>query len=269
MTRILSILFILITLSSFSQTGKITGKIIDAKTGETLPGATAVIEGTTKGASADFDGNFSINNVPVGTVNLIISYISYDSKKLTGIEVKANDVTNINVPLETSSSQNLQEVTVTVEIAKENTAALVLMQKNNVSVSDGVSAETIKRTPDRNTADVLKRVSGVTIIEDKFVIVRGLSDRYNVSFLNNSPLPNTEADKKAFSFDIFPANMLDNILVNKTATPDMPGDFAGGIIQINTKNIPDKNFVSVSLSGGYNDITTGKDRLTYKGSKTD
>lgn len=269
MTRILSILFILITLSSFSQTGKITGKIIDAKTGETLPGATAVIEGTTKGASADFDGNFSINNVPVGTVNLIISYISYDSKKLTGIEVKANDVTNINVPLETSSSQNLQEVTVTVEIAKENTAALVLMQKNNVSVSDGVSAETIKRTPDRNTADVLKRVSGVTIIEDKFVIVRGLSDRYNVSFLNNSPLPNTEADKKAFSFDIFPANMLDNILVNKTATPDMPGDFAGGIIQINTKNIPDKNFISASLSGGYNDITTGKDRLTYKGSKTD
>lgn len=269
MTRIFSILFFLITLNSFSQTGKITGKIIDAKTGETLPGATAVIEGTTKGASADFDGNFSINNVQIGTVNLIISYISYDSKKLTGIIIKENDVTNINVPLETSSSQNLQEVTVTVEIAKENTAALVLMQKNNVSVSDGVSAETIKRTPDRNTADVLKRVSGVTIIEDKFVIVRGLSDRYNVSFLNNSPLPNTEADKKAFSFDIFPANMLDNILVNKTATPDMPGDFAGGIIQINTKNIPDKNFVSASLSGGYNSITTGKDQLTYTGGKTD
>jgi len=228
-----------------------------------------VIEGTTKGASADFDGNFSLNNVPVGKVTLIVSYISYDTKKLTGIEVKANDVTNVNVPLETSSSQNLQEVTVTVEIAKENTAALVLMQKNNVSVSDGVSAETIKRTPDRNTADVLKRVSGVTIIEDKFVIVRGLSDRYNVSFLNNSPLPNTEADKKAFSFDIFPANMLDNILVNKTATPDMPGDFAGGIIQINTKNIPDKNFVSLSLNGGYNTITTGKEQLTYQGGKRD
>lgn len=269
MKRILSALTLLISITAYSQTGKITGKIIDAKTGETLPGATAVIEGTTKGASADFDGNFSLNNVPVGKVTLIVSYISYDTKKLTGIEVKANDVTNVNVPLETSSSQNLQEVTVTVEIAKENTAALVLMQKNNVSVSDGVSAETIKRTPDRNTADVLKRVSGVTIIEDKFVIVRGLSDRYNVSFLNNSPLPNTEADKKAFSFDIFPANMLDNILVNKTATPDMPGDFAGGIIQINTKNIPDKNFVSLSLNGGYNTITTGKEQLTYQGGKRD
>ena len=269
MKNILCSLFLVMGLVTFSQTGRISGKIIDAKTGETLPGATAVIEGTTKGASADFDGNFSINNVPAGNVTLIVSYISYETKKLTGIEVKANDVTNINVPLETSSSQNLQEVTVTVEIAKENTAALTLMQKNNVSVSDGVSAETIKRTPDRNTADVLKRVSGVTIIEDKFVVVRGLSDRYNVSFLNNSPLPNTEADKKSFAFDIFPANMLDNILVNKTATPDMPSDFAGGIVQVNTKSIPDKSFVSVSLSGGYNTITTGKEKISYENGKYD
>src|SRR5574343_48432 len=234
MKKILSALVLIVSFNITAQTGKITGKIIDAKTGETLPGATAIIEGTTKGASADFDGNFSINNVPSGKINLVVSYISYDNKRLTGIEVKANDVTNVNVQLETSSSQNLQEVTITVEIAKENTAALTLMQKNNVSVSDGVSAETIKRTPDRNTADVLKRVSGVTIIDDKFVIVRGLNDRYNVSFLNNSPLPNTEADKKSFAFDIFPANMLDNVLVNKTATPDMPGDFAGGIVQVNT-----------------------------------
>lgn len=269
MKKMLSYLFLVISTIGLSQTGKITGKIIDAKTGETLPGATAVIEGTTQGAGADFDGNFSINNVQVGKVNIVVSYISYNSKKLTDIEIKANDVTTINVPLEISTSQNLQEVTVTVEIAKENIAALTLMQKNNISVSDGVSAETIKRTPDRNSADVLKRVSGVTIIEDKFVIIRGLNDRYNVSLLNNSPLPNTEADKKSFSFDIFPANMLDNILVNKTATPDMPGDFAGGIVQINTKSIPDKSFVSLSVSGGYNTITTGKEQITYKGGKYD
>lgn len=269
MTKFLSALFLFISLCSISQNGKITGKIIDAKTGETLPGATAVIEGTTKGASCDFDGNFSLNNVPAGKVNIICSYISYDSKKFTDVEVKANDVTNLNVQLEPSSSTTFSEVVIVVEMIKENNAALTMMQKNNVSVSDGVSAETIKRTPDRNTAEVLKRVSGVTIIDDKFVIIRGLADRYNVSFLNNSPLPNTEADKKAFSFDIFPANMLDNIIVNKTATPDMPGDFAGGIVQINTKNIPDKNFISLSVNGGYNTITTGKDRVTYKGGKYD
>ncbi|MBK7669126.1 MAG: TonB-dependent receptor [Sphingobacteriaceae bacterium] len=269
MTKFLSALFLFISFCSISQNGKITGKIIDAKTGETLPGATAVIEGTTKGASADFDGNFSLNNVPAGKVNIIFSYISYDSKKFTDVEIKTNDVTNINVQLEPSSSTTFSEVVVVVEMIKENNAALTMMQKNNVSVSDGVSAETIKRTPDRNTADVLKRISGVTIIDDKFVVIRGLNERYNVSYLNNSPLPNTEADKKAFSFDIFPANMLDNITVNKTATPESPGDFAGGIVFVNTKNIPDKNFISLSVSGGYNTITTGKDRITYQGGKYD
>jgi outer membrane receptor for ferrienterochelin and colicin len=265
----LSFVFLFISHFSFSQTGKITGKIIDSKTGEVLPGATVLIEGTTKGASADFDGNFSLNNVPVGSITLIAQYISYDSKKLTGIKVVANNITNINVQLDPSSSQELQEVVVVVEMNKENTAALVMMQKNNISVSDGVSAETIKRSPDRSTADVLKRVSGVTIVGDKFVVIRGLNDRYNASYLNGSPLPSTEADKKAFAFDIFPANMLDNIIVNKTATPDMPGDFAGGIVQVNTKNIPDKTFISLNIGAGHNNRTTGKTQLTYKGGKYD
>lgn len=269
MFRYLSTLFLLLAFAGFSQTGKITGKIIDAKTGETLPGATAVIEGTTKGASADFDGNFSLNNVPAGKVNLVFSYISYDSKKLTGIDVKPNDVTNINVQLEPSSSTTFSEVVVVVEMIKENNAALTLMQKNNISVSDGISAETIKRTPDRNTGDVLKRVSGASIQDNKFAIIRGLNDRYNAAYLNGAPLPSTESDRKAFSFDIFPSNMLDNLMIIKTARPDMPGEFAGGIIDITTKSIPDKNFLSVSVSGGYNTITTGKEQLYYKGGKRD
>lgn len=262
-------LFLFISLTAFSQTGKITGKIIDAKTGETLPGATIILEGTTKGASADFDGNFSLNSVPVGKITLVASYISYDSKKITGVEVKENDVTNINVQLSPSSSQDLQEVTVTVELVKENNTALVLQQKNNISVSDGVSAETIKRTPDRNTSDVLKRVSGASIQDNKFAIVRGLNERYNASYLNGAALPSSESDRKAFAFDIFPSNMLDNIVITKTARPDMPAEFAGGIIEINTKSIPEKNFISVSAQGGYNTITTGKDQQYYKGSKSD
>ena len=269
MKRILSALTLLISITAYSQTGKITGKIIDAKTGETLPGATAVIEGTTKGASADFDGNFSINNVPVGKVNLVISYISYDNKILSGVEVKANEVTDVTVQLETSSSQNLQEITVTVEVIKENNAALTILQKNNASVSDGISAETIKRTPDKNTGDVLKRVSGASIQDNKFAIVRGLNERYNVAYINGAPLPSSESDRKAFSFDIFPSNMLDNLVITKTARPDLPGEFAGGIIEISTKSIPDKNFLSVSVGGGYNTITTGKEQLYYKGGKTD
>jgi hypothetical protein len=254
---------------NFSQTGRISGTVLDSKTAETLPGAMVIVEGTNKGGVVDFEGKFAINNVPAGKVTLVISYISYDTKKITDVNVVAGDVTDVTVQLDPASSKDLGEVEVVVTLNKENNTALVLQQKNNASVSDGVSAETIRRTPDRNTSDVLKRVSGVTIQDDKFVIVRGLNERYNASYLNGAPLPSTEPDKKAFSFDLFPANMLDNIIVNKTATPDMPSEFAGGIVQVNTKSIPEKNFISVLLGSGYNTITTNKAKVIYDGGKYD
>lgn len=253
----------------FAQTGKISGTILDSKTGETLPGATALIEGTGKGVSADFDGKFMLTGVPVGKVTLVISYISYNTKKIAGVEVKANEVTNINALLDASTSQDLTEVEVVVTLNKENNTALILQQKNNASVSDGISSESIKKTPDRSTSDVIKRISGATIQDNKFAIIRGMSDRYNAAFINGAPLPSSESDKKAFSFDIFPANLLDNIVILKTATPDMPGDFAGGVIQINTKSIPEKNAQSISVSTGYNQQTTFKEFRTYKGGKYD
>lgn len=265
----LFVLFFIGSIIMNAQTGRISGLVMDSKTGETLPGATIMIDGTSKGASADFDGKFAINNVPAGKVTLIVSYISYNSKKINGVTVTANEATDVNIQLDPSSSQDLGEVEVVVTLNKENNTALVLQQKNNASVSDGVSAETIKRTPDRTTSDVLKRVSGVTIQNDKFVVVRGLNERYNASYLNDAPLPSTEPDKKAFAFNLFPANMLDNIVVYKTATPDLPSEFAGGIVQVTTKSIPEKNFVSFTAGAGYNDITTGKTKTVYEGGKLD
>lgn len=254
---------------SMAQTGKIVGKMIDAKTGETLPGATVLVEGTTKGASADFDGNFSLSNLQPGKYTIVASYITYDNKKFVDVVVKANDVTELNIGLDQSSSQNLNEVVVQAEMNKENTNTLLVMQKNNASVSDGISSESIKKTPDRSTSDVIKRISGATIQDNKFAIIRGMSDRYNSAFINGAPLPSSESDKKAFSFDIFPANILDNITIEKTARPDLTGEFAGGVININTKSIPEKNSQTISIGGGYNSQTTFKDFKTYKGGKTD
>ncbi len=259
----------LLTIVSQAQTGKIIGKIVDAKTGETLPGATVLIEGTTKGASSDFDGNFSLGGLQPGKYTIIASYITYDNKKFVDVVVKANDVTEFNITLDQSSSQTLGEVVVQAEMNKENTNTLFVMQKNNASVSDGISSESIKKTPDRSTSDVLKRVSGASIQDNKFAIIRGMSDRYNAAYLNGSPLPSSESDRRAFAFDIFPSGILDNLVIIKTATPELPGDFAGGIILINTKNIPEKNSTSVSISGGYNALTTFKNFKTYEGGKTD
>lgn len=259
----------LLTIVSQAQTGKIIGKIVDAKTGETLPGATVLIEGTTKGASSDFDGNFSLGGLQPGKYTIIASYITYDNKKFVDVVVKANDVTEFNITLDQASSQTLGEVVVQAEMNKENTNTLFVMQKNNASVSDGISSESIKKTPDRSTSDVLKRVSGASIQDNKFAIIRGMSDRYNAAYLNGSPLPSSESDRRAFAFDIFPSGILDNLVIIKTATPELPGDFAGGIIFINTKNIPEKNSTSVSISGGYNALTTFKNFKTYEGGKTD
>ncbi|MGB3949004.1 MAG: TonB-dependent receptor [Bacteroidia bacterium] len=251
-----------------SQSGSIKGTVIDEQTGETLPGAVVMIEGTTIGANTDFDGVFTINKVSPGAYTIECKLISYNTKKLMNVVVKDNEPTILSLTL-SSASTELGIVEIVTTMSKETTNAMLVMQKNNASVSDGISSESIKRTPDRNTSDVLKRISGASIQENKFAIIRGLNDRYNAAYINGAPLPSSESDRKAFAFDIFPSNMLDNLVIIKTATPDMPGEFAGGIIQVNTKSIPDKNEQTFSISSSYNTITTFKDFKTYDGGKYD
>ena len=252
----------------FSQNSNIKGKVIDEKTGETLPGAVVIIKGTTTGGNTDLDGAFSINNLTPGSYSIQCQLISYNTKELSGIVVKSGEPTIISISMQSASTE-LGPVVIYATIDKETNSNLVNLQKNNASLSDGISSESIKRSPDKSTSDVIKRVSGASIQDNKFVIIRGLSDRYNTAMVNGLPLPSTEPDRKAFSFDIFPSNMLDNMIIYKTANPDLPGDFAGGVIMINTKDIPDDNFVSISAGAGYNSQSTFKKYQTYNGGKTD
>jgi outer membrane receptor protein involved in Fe transport len=253
----------------FAQTSILKGTIIDDATGKTMPGVDVSVSNTKFYASSDFDGNFIITNLPVGTYEVQFSTSSYRTKIISEVVVTANDATNLTVSL-VESKNELKEVVITRTKAKvESIKSLLTQQKNSVSVSDGISAETIKRTPDKSTSDVLKRISGASIQDNKFVIVRGLNDRYNANYLNGAPLPSSESDRKAFSFDIFPSNMIDNLVITKTATPDLTGEFAGGVIQITTKNIPDQNFQSFSYGNGYNSLATGKTQRYYEGGKTD
>ena len=265
-----AILFFLIPFSIvFAQNKSIvSGKVLDGKNAEPLIGAVIKIKGTSIGTTTDFNGTFSINGLEEGNYTIECSYISYQQKTITDVIVKKAEITNLVIVLD-KSTNSLKTIKITSSAKRETNAGLLMAQKNSASVSDGVSSELIRRTPDKSTSDVLKRVSGASIQDNKFVVVRGLNDRYNAAYLNGAPLPSSESDRKAFSFDIFPSSMLDNLVITKTATPDMPAEFAGGIIQITTKDIPEKNFYSFSFSEGYNTITTGKTQLTYKGSSTD
>lgn len=249
--------------------GGLKGTVIDESNGKPIPGINVVLKNTKFALSTDMDGNYIFRSIPAGTYEVEFSSMGYASKLVSEVVIKEKEITELSATLGEQKNM-LNEVVITRTKAKtESVKSLLIQQKNSVSVSDGISAETIKRTPDRSTSDVIKRISGASIQDNKFVIIRGLNDRYNTAYINGSPLPSSEPDRKAFSFDIFPSNMIDNLIISKTATPDLPGEFAGGVVQINTKSVPDKNFQSFSFGMGYNTVTTGKNQVSYVGGKLD
>lgn len=255
---------ILVILASFTASaedngprGKIIGKVVDKATNEPVIGLVVMIDGTSTGTQTNFDGQYELINLKAGTYKVVFRYISYNTKIVEGVVVNSGKSTTLNVAMEEQGKQ-IQEVVVTSSYKKESLGALYTIQKNNITISDGISSDIIKKSPDRNTSEVLRRVSGASIQDNKFVVIRGLSDRYNVALINGSPLPSTEPDKRAFSFDIFPANLLDNMTITKAATPDLPGDFAGGVIQLNTKDFPEESFFNVNMGLSINSITKGR-----------
>jgi outer membrane receptor protein involved in Fe transport len=248
--------------------GKIVGKVTDEKNGETVIGAYVAVKGTAIGTATDIDGNF-ILPVDAGTYTIELKYLGYQNKEVSDVVVTEGKETHISVVLSVSKSTELKEVVIQSSLKKENISAMILYQKNTNTVAQVVSAEAIRRSPDRNTGEVLKRVSSASIQDGKYLIVRGLADRYNQATLNGSLLSSTEPDRKTFSFDLFPSGMIDNIVINKAATPDLPGEFAGGLIQVNTKDIPSKDFFTVQLGTGVNTQTTGKDFYYSEGGNWD
>lgn len=256
-------------LSSFvllSQKNSIIGIVLDSTTNEPIPGAIIYIDGANISTTSDFDGNFKLKVFP-GKYLVKCKYITYKDYSIAIIVNK--DSIELKIYLVPEQNSVLSEVTVIAEKVLNNDAGLAILQKENKSVSDGISSELIKKTADRTTSDVLKRVSGVSVVNNRFVVIRGLNERYNLSFLNNAPLPSTESDKRAFSFDLIPSQIIDNIIINKTATPDLPADFGGGSIFISTKSIPDKNFIQITTSVGYNTLATNKNFMNYSSSEYD
>ena len=241
-------LCISLTTILLAQKGKIEGKVINSASGQPLANATVILIEQSKTIAADQNGNFIFSRIAPGTYSIKCSYSGHTEKIIEDVIVKNDQSAFLTVSLDEKKS--VEVVIVAKKSARvETVASLLVAQKNNASVSDGISAESIRKTPDRSTSDVLKRVSGASIQDERFAIIRGLNDRYNAAFINGAPLPSTESDRKAFAFDIFPSSILDNLVIYKTATPDKSGEFAGGIIDITTKSIPSSNFESLIFIG--------------------
>jgi TonB-dependent receptor len=265
MKSIISIILSLITISVLGQS-KITGTISDSLSNESLIGATVFIPEYNIGSSADMDGKFELQVKP-GTYNIEVRYITYNDYKVK-VSVASGEVKTLQIRMSVGINE-LSAINIVSTLNKDSQAELIQTQKNSSQVVDGTTAESFKKTPDSKASDVIKRVSGASVQDNKFIVIRGLNDRYNFGLLNGSPLPSSESDRRAFSFDIFPSNMMDNILIYKTATPDLPGEFAGGIININTTDVKDENFQNIQIGQSYNSLTTFGRFSTYNGSKYD
>lgn len=251
-----------------AQNGSVKGTIIDSKTKEPLIGASALIEGTSNGAAADLDGSFTIHDVKPGTYSLKVSYVSYKTQIKEKIVVGSNNTTEIEVTLDPDDI-TLEGVEVVAQLRKVNDAAIISATKQGLVVQSGVSAQQIMRTQDRDASEVIRRVPGITMKDNKFVIVRGLAQRYNNVWLNQAAVPSSEADSRAFSFDIIPSSQLDNIMIVKSPAPEYPADFSGGFILVNTKDIPARDGFSVGVTGYYNDNTHFRNFLYNEGSSAD
>lgn len=261
-----ALIFIITTFRAYAA--DIKGKVTDSTTGEPLIGATIQIDGTPKATATDIDGLFAFSGLDENAnYTLTIKYISYKTKKIDGVRAEAQPQV-IEIKL-TPDEQTLNEVTVTGVARKNTEIAVIQMTKSSPVIVSNVSAQEITKTQDTNAGEVIRRVPGVSLIDDKFVMVRGLSQRYNNVWINGGAAPSSEADSRAFSFDLIPSSQIDNMQIIKTPSPEYPADYTGGFITITTKDIPAENTAELSVGGNWNDITSFSDFKYAKGSGTD
>lgn len=253
-----------------SQAQQISGTVIDAADRSPLVGATVEAQEAGQTVVTDVDGHFRLTSLKKGAYTLIVKYLSYKTRTVKGVHTVADETagTPVEITLE-ADSKTLGEVSVTGVARRATDVAMIQVARSSAVTVSNVSAQDIRRTQDSNASEVIRRVPGVSIIDGQFVMVRGLSQRYNNVWINGGAAPSSEADSRAFSFDLIPSSQIDNMQIVKTPSPEYPADYSGGFIVINTTDIPSENNASIQVGGGWNTSTVFSQSLHGRGSSTD
>lgn len=247
--------------------GAVWGVVSESELGEALIEASVRVLGTKFEVVTDVDGRFRLE-LPPGTYSLRVSYELHKSMRIDGVVVEEGKVLRVDAKLE--PDQGAVDVIEIVEETDESSLeGLILARQRATIVGDGVGRTEIAKTPDRNAAQAAQRVVGATVVGGRFVFVRGLGERYSNALLNGVPLPSPEPDRAAVPLDLFPTGVLSSLTIAKTFTPDVPGDFAGGSVRVETREIPASPVFQVTLSGGLNTESTFRERLSYRGGSLD
>ena len=269
--KILIVILIMICNQSlYSQvpTGTVTGVVKEQGTGLTMPGVNVVVEGTMKGAPTDENGKFTIEGLVPGKYNLILTFISYKTLIVEGVEVKAGTVTGITAEM-TDSSVELNDIVVVATKRNDSEVSVMNNVKSSPLVVSGISAQLISKTQDKDASEVVRRLPGVSIVDDRFIVIRGLSSRYNNVWLNNTSAPSLEADTRSFSFDLIPSSMIESIFILKSPTAELPADYSGGFIKVSTTGIPEKNSFFFTYGTAFRQYSTFNEFYKEPGTKTD
>ncbi|WP_305004649.1 TonB-dependent receptor [Hymenobacter aranciens] len=253
---------------AFGQQGKLVGKVTDKKTKEGVIGATVLVTGTTQAAPVDLDGSYSLP-LDAGTYSITMTYVGFKPLTFPGIVIRSGQTTTLDAAMEENAT-SLNEVTVTGVKQTGTEVALIQDLKKSEVVVSGMSNDQIVKTLDRDAAEVVKRIPGVTVQNNNFIVIRGLAERYNTVLLNDALTPSAEVDTRSFSFDILPSSVIDRVLIFKSGAPELPGEFGGGVVKVYTKNSVLENSTSLSVSGWARSTNTFKgDYLSTNHSSTD
>ncbi len=258
-----TILFVFLSINGYAAS--IKGSVVDSKN-DPLTGVVISVTGAGKGAVTDFDGKYEITGLANGVYEIVFTYATYKTYK-ESVTLNGADLT-FDMKMLPESTELAGTVVKAIRITNTENSVISEIRNSNTIVS-GTSAAQISKTLDRNAADVVKRIPGVTIQDDRFIVIRGLPDRYNTVWLNDASTPSSEADKKAFSFDIIPAGLIDRLLIYKAPSPELPGDFAGGMVKVYSTCMTDKNQFMVSAQTSSREFSTGTVFNYNKPSKTE
>ena len=235
-------------LPAAAQSGTLSGTVVDGDLSETVIGANVRVDATSAGAATDLDGAYRIA-LPAGTYTVRFSYVGLEAQTVNGVQIRPGATTELNIVL---TSGSLEEVIVEADaiIEQNSDVGLDRLRASSAAVSDAISGETISQSGASNASDAMERVTGASVQGGRYVYVRGLGDRYANTQLNGSTLPTADPDRRSVQFDLFPSSFLDNIVTLKTFTPDRPGSFSGGLIDITTRSFPEEFAASISVSSG-------------------
>jgi len=247
--------------------GTLSGQVVSAKDGGPVAGARVFVSGTPVDVKTDRKGRFEAR-LPAGTYAVSVIHGDFSTQTRDGLEVAAGETTTTEVEL-TPAGLELEDYVVTVPYIEGSVASAISEQRETSSVSEVMGAEQMSRSGDSDAAEALQRVTGLTIEDGKYVVIRGQPSRYTLTLWNNSPLPSPDPIRRVVPLDMFPTGVLKQVQVQKTYSPDKPGSFGGGLVDLQTRGVPEDPFGELSLSTGMNTQSLGQSAPTYDGGSRD